>query len=373
MFYKTLNNKSAFTLIELLVVIAIIGVLSTLAIVALGNARTKARDTKRLADIKQISTALELYFSDSGTYPTIITPGQSIKSSDGLTTYMANIPSNPTPRNDGACSNSDYNYSINSTNNSFSVSTCLGSTSNNISAGIIAASPQGVFSCGQNITDRDGYTYSTVQVGSQCWMKKPLRTKTKPDNTCINGGNPPCPDASSADNGLGRACYNNDEAICETDGALYTWAAVMNGSITAGTQGICPDGWHVPTDQEFNVLDQYLVDPGQTCSPTRYGWECAKGADKLQAPTQCIGRTPCGTSGFDATLAGFRDVDGSTFGARGYVPWPGALYGASYMFSSTLASITYGPPILREVHSEYPSILRYPASAYNLSLRCLKN
>ncbi|HRY36429.1 MAG TPA: prepilin-type N-terminal cleavage/methylation domain-containing protein [Candidatus Magasanikbacteria bacterium] len=62
-------NKKGFTLIELLVVIAIIGLLSTLAVVSLGNARTKSRDAKRLSDIKQIQNALEMYFNDRNTYP----------------------------------------------------------------------------------------------------------------------------------------------------------------------------------------------------------------------------------------------------------------------------------------------------------------
>ena len=62
-------NKKGFTLIELLVVIAIIGLLSTLAVVALGSARTKARDSKRLSDLKQIQTALELYYTDKAAYP----------------------------------------------------------------------------------------------------------------------------------------------------------------------------------------------------------------------------------------------------------------------------------------------------------------
>ena len=65
------NNKKGFTLIELLVVIAIIGLLSTLAVVSLNSARVKARDARRMSDLKQISTAMELYASDSniGSYP----------------------------------------------------------------------------------------------------------------------------------------------------------------------------------------------------------------------------------------------------------------------------------------------------------------
>lgn len=64
-----LKNKKGFTLIELLVVIAIIGLLSTLAVVALTSARTKARDSKRVADMKQVQTAMELYYSDNVAYP----------------------------------------------------------------------------------------------------------------------------------------------------------------------------------------------------------------------------------------------------------------------------------------------------------------
>ena len=61
-------NKKGFTLIELLVVIAIIGLLSTLAVVALGSARLKARDAKRVSDLKQIQTALELYYMHTRQY-----------------------------------------------------------------------------------------------------------------------------------------------------------------------------------------------------------------------------------------------------------------------------------------------------------------
>ena len=61
--------KKGFTLIELLVVIAIIGILASIVLVSLNNARQSARDTKRLSDMRSVSLALELYYADKGYYP----------------------------------------------------------------------------------------------------------------------------------------------------------------------------------------------------------------------------------------------------------------------------------------------------------------
>ncbi len=67
-----MRNKRGFTLIELLVVIAIIGLLSTLAVVSLNSARKKARDTKRVADIRTLQSALELYATENEQYPSAV-------------------------------------------------------------------------------------------------------------------------------------------------------------------------------------------------------------------------------------------------------------------------------------------------------------
>jgi len=62
-------KSKGFTLIELLVVVAIIGILATVVLASLGSARSRARDARRMADMKNIQTALELYFLDNGSYP----------------------------------------------------------------------------------------------------------------------------------------------------------------------------------------------------------------------------------------------------------------------------------------------------------------
>jgi prepilin-type N-terminal cleavage/methylation domain-containing protein len=65
-------NKRAFTLIELLVVIAIIGLLASIVLIALNSARAKSRMAARVATLKQLATALELYYSDNNGYPSTI-------------------------------------------------------------------------------------------------------------------------------------------------------------------------------------------------------------------------------------------------------------------------------------------------------------
>lgn len=148
---KTLFTKKGFTLIELLVVIAIIGILSTLAVVSLNNAREKSRDAKRVADIKQVQTALELYFADNNGYPTgtaLVLGGASAQSLSGGgftasisasgTTYMGQVPSNPGP------GGTDYAYTQTSSGVSYTLKFTLEGTTGGLSLGTHTASPAGI-------------------------------------------------------------------------------------------------------------------------------------------------------------------------------------------------------------------------------------
>ena len=137
-----MKKERGFTLIELLVVIAIIGLLSTLAVVALNNARQKSRDARRLSDVKQIQTALELYFNDAGAYPAAL--GTTIAT--GSVTYMNIVPTNPNPQADGtSCASfGNYTYATQTSNSSYTLTYCLGGTTGGIPAGEHTATPAGV-------------------------------------------------------------------------------------------------------------------------------------------------------------------------------------------------------------------------------------
>ncbi|NCN25870.1 hypothetical protein COT94_01785 [Candidatus Falkowbacteria bacterium CG10_big_fil_rev_8_21_14_0_10_37_14] len=143
--------NSGFTLIELLVVIVIIGVLATLATVALSSAREKARDARRVSDIKQIMTALELYYSDASSYPNTITINSPIAYSG--VTYMAKVPGNPSPQSDCTATNPgpigtalSYLYQTYTQTNptSYTLTYCLKGATGQILAGVNTASQSGI-------------------------------------------------------------------------------------------------------------------------------------------------------------------------------------------------------------------------------------
>lgn len=138
-----MRKQRGFTLIELLVVIAIIGLLSTLAVVALNNARQKSRDARRVSDIKQIQTALELNYNDANSYPASLTFGTG-SIVFGNTTYMSIVPKNPTPLNDGNCPGTEYGYTLRDTGASYSLTYCLGGVTGGLIAGTHTATPNGI-------------------------------------------------------------------------------------------------------------------------------------------------------------------------------------------------------------------------------------
>ena len=152
------HKVAGFTLVELLVVIAIIGVLATIAVTGLSGARQKARDTKRIADVRQIFISLELHNNDYNGYPVELSPvtlGQGDYSalcesgfkdecdSDEIV-FQGLVPSAPTPV-DGSCSTGDNDYSYETPGGGeFVITFCLGGSVGDFAAGTHTASPSGI-------------------------------------------------------------------------------------------------------------------------------------------------------------------------------------------------------------------------------------
>jgi uncharacterized protein (TIGR02145 family) len=91
----------------------------------------------------------------------------------------------------------------------------------------------------------NGQVYNTIQIFSQCWLKENLNI-----GIMINGSQ-----NQQNNDTVEKYCYDNISVNCDTYGGLYQWGEIMQYNTMQGTQGICPPGWHIPTDQEWNILE----------------------------------------------------------------------------------------------------------------------
>jgi uncharacterized protein (TIGR02145 family) len=169
------------------------------------------------------------------------------------------------------------------------------------------------FSCNNPITDsRDGKTYNTVQIGTQCWFKENLNVGAR-----INGSQ-----NQNATNGIiEKYCYNDLESNCDIYGGLYQWDEMMQGSTTPGEQGICPTGWHIPTDGEWTALTTFLG--GESVSSGKM-----KEAGYAHWAVPNTGAT--NSSGFTALPGGYRYYNGLFNGLTYYAYfWSSTEYSSS--------------------------------------------
>jgi uncharacterized protein (TIGR02145 family) len=211
--------------------------------------------------------------------------------------------------------------------------------------------------CGvHRVNDFEGNEYNTVPIGKQCWMKENLKTTSFADGTPIADGTT-AGDITGNYTGKYWFVYNDEEMKKDTFGLLYTWATAMNSAAStnanpSGIQGICPDGWHLPSNSEWSQLIIFLG-----------GTEAAGG--KMKETGTLHWKSPnaaSNSSGFTALAAGLRYASG------GFGEWK---------FHSLFQTATEADANLLldiEIFHEYESVYnRTHSKADGLSVRCIKD
>jgi len=145
---------------------------------------------------------------------------------------------------------------------------------------------------------RDNQTYKTVTIGTQTWMAENLNYGTIANSFDIQS-------QSVAEE---KYCYDDMSFNCGIYGGLYQWNEMMNYVSTEGTQGICPNGWHLPTDDEWKILEVELgMTQVQADAPELRGTDQGSqlaGIAALWSSGFVESNAAFGSSGFDALPAG---------------------------------------------------------------------
>jgi uncharacterized protein (TIGR02145 family) len=209
--------------------------------------------------------------------------------------------------------------------------------------------------CGQPFVDeRNGHVYPTVRIGEQCWMAANLDFGQQIPSSEI-----PSDNASPE-----KYCYDDDGANCEAYGGLYYWEEMMQYNFTEGSQGVCPDGWHIPSDEEWKILEMELgmtreqADAIMTRGTNEGGKLKAPGTDLWDEPN--AGAT--NESGFTALPAGFYE-NGNYSLIRG---------ATVYWTSSTEVDTTFW---FRMLTKDIETVIRQKSTSESraVSVRCLKD
>ena len=218
------------------------------------------------------------------------------------------------------------------------------------------------------LEDFDGNAYETVQIGDQVWMAENLRSEHYSDGSSLvlveqdNEWMDLEPDVKAF------SIYENSPDMFDTYGNLYSWAAAMNGEassdeVPSGIQGVCPDGWHLPSEEEWKELEYHLgmskliaVDIGWR-GYEEGGMLKQTGTDLWEEPNEMA----TNETGFTALPGGFRDADG--------------LFRANGTFTAFWsASANEEGAWLRGLHAGRGEMLHKPYEVkYGFSVRCVKD
>jgi uncharacterized protein (TIGR02145 family) len=201
----------------------------------------------------------------------------------------------------------------------------------------------------------EGQVYNTIQIFSQCWLKENLNVGDMIPVTIEQWNN----------GTIEKYCYNNEPDSCTKYGGLYHWGEMMQYTTQQGAQGICPPGWHLPTDEEWKVLE------GATDSQYKIGdpeWDIGGDWRGYDAGTNLKTTSGWFANGQGTELFGFSGLPGGNCRNGHFNPI--GRYGC--WWASTEFSYNYA--WFRQLSYNSPEVRRNDYdNDYGFSVRCLRD
>jgi len=199
---------------------------------------------------------------------------------------------------------------------------------------------------GETSVTYQNQTYAIVAIGSQCWFQENLNVSQNPAGTNIT-----------------KKCYNNIAQNCIDYGGLYTWNVAMNNAsqsftIPSGRRGICPPGWHIPSELEWDLLIHHVAS-----SKDRAAIHLKEtGTTYWNSPNFAIN-----SSGFSARGSGWEHSNGNKVGFKSSTRfWTTTMW---YSNNTNETSAYY-----IELYSYLPDVrIELDSKSYFYSVRCLKD
>jgi len=201
---------------------------------------------------------------------------------------------------------------------------------------------------------RDGKTYKWILIGAQIWMAENLNVGTR-----INGS------LNQTSNGIiEKYCYDDAESNCNQYGGLYQWDEMMQYSEYEESRGVCPEGWHIPSDDEWKTLEISLGMSQTSANET--DWRGSDEGGKLKSTSTLWDAPNTGAtnaSGFTALPSGNRNSGGTFNGIGSFTDfWTST-------FDAGTQSVWY-----RFMDAEHAQIQRVRGDRrFGTPLRCVKD
>jgi len=250
----------------------VIAILAAVTIVAYTGITQKAIASALQSDLTSAQKQLKLYYVDNGSYP------EDLILQNGTTTYC------PTPEDTRYCVKASpgntFNYASEEPYSTFTL-TATNTASSTTYSITDNTSPE-------LVAEEDPFL-DWITIGTQTWDHENLNV-----GTMITGA------TEQTDNStVEKYCYDNNSANCTTYGGLYQWNEAMQYVTTEGVQGICPTGSHIPSDNDWKILEMQLGMSQGDADAT--GWRGTDQGTQLKTG---------GTSGLNMPLAAYRGGGG---------------------------------------------------------------